>query len=732
LPIILPIHDASGLVFTVDGVLAGDTNLVGALAVRFGVSGNLVGGTAMSADMGGTYTIDGHLVGDTALDGFLRINGEANVFLSGDLFGATALAGFLASAIGAGATFAGQTLMTGELSVEEADEASFVLAADILDTSLTTQGSIRRYAARLLVNGVEVKIRRATLEAREDTLGTELSVALLVPDASLVPLAASIDFAIGLWNGTSFTWVTLIAGGRLSSRGNTLKNDASRPVDEVQLSVVDVVADRWNRAPRRPIHMYDPQLSPAPSESSLTSNRIELLGGGYITQLAIAVPGLRLSNVLAEAYVTGCGFSGIVTNIPNFSVPEADFSLDGGWDGGVRPLLAPFAPVVFERDNKLYIVDPDAPLPAGLSPRDFTHAQTKEISDNVPQREPVNSLLLKIKSAAGGEYFTERLDTETTSAGTFGTDGYTETDTSRRIKEYRDFADPLVIVREELETETTRVLDFQFNLIESTVETKSFDAFNRLTGSVKRTSMRIPDPENDGTMTFMADVTRQDQSITYITDPRNPELDLQDRVTTVLSGLVLVDDDNQYLGKAYRIPVLDAHRSGYIDPTGNQHLEQMDIRTTVEQLRVRGEQVDVQTRVIDHVSDIPTRNVTTTRPATASSSRKVQIGSRTILLTTPGTDTTSRRAQVLDAGELPYAIALALGKRKLARLNSPPREVSALPGYVDLTVRRGSVLSLKKRGGSALGTYIVRGWTIEFDEGGQTATMSLRARELLT
>jgi hypothetical protein len=103
LPIILPIHDASGLVFTVDGVLAGDTNLVGALAVRFGVSGNLVGGTAMSADMGGTYTIDGHLVGDTALDGFLRINGEANVFLSGDLFGATALAGFLASAIGAGA-----------------------------------------------------------------------------------------------------------------------------------------------------------------------------------------------------------------------------------------------------------------------------------------------------------------------------------------------------------------------------------------------------------------------------------------------------------------------------------------------------------------------------------------------------------------------------------------------------------------------------------------------------
>lgn len=738
MPLIIPVQDSSSLIATIEAVFAGNTSLTGALNVHFGLIGHVNGATNLAASLGGRYVIAGQVNGGTALSGSLRLNSEANIFMAGAIAGSTAVtAPEMQLGLSGNANFLGGTAMTGSLSVTNAEEPSFILAADILDTAIAAQGNIRRYMPRLLADGVEVKIRSASVEASPDTLGTEVRVTLLVPDAQLVSLAALLTFQIGLWSSGSFHYVDVVTGGRLSSRGNTLKNTGGLPNDEVTLSIVDIVADRWNRAPRQPIHLYDPDKADTPTQSDLDANRIEVLGVGYIEPVNIALTGLSLYVVLNEAYVTGCGFSSVVSNIPNFPVSEADFTLDGGYDAGVRPLLSLFGPVLFERDNVLYVIDPDAPLPAGMTPRDFTHAQTRELSDSLPQREPVNALLLRTRGSDSGEYFTERLDTQTTSSGVFGTAGFTTTDTERRTREYRNFASPTVIVREELVSEKVTVEDSGLNIIERTTETVSFDGLNRKTGSVKRTDMRMPNLNAPGApLTLMSDVTRQDQMITYRPDPQDPRRDLQDRVVTRESGLVVVDAGNQYLGADYRIPFLDAHRSGYIDPDGDQSLSTMDIRTTTEQLRVRGQQVDVEVRVVNHISDVTTRNSTTTRPATASTSRKTQARGRTILLTVTGTDTQGRRAQTLDTGDLPYETAIALGQRRLARLNSPPREVSVSPAYVDVTVRRGTVVQLKKRDGASLGNYIVRGYSINFAEynptDGEAASMSATARELLT
>lgn len=759
MPLIIPIQSVLVPESTVEGILAGSTDITGDLTVNPGLRGNLIGSTQMTGALGGKLALAGNLIGSTDLVGFLRINDEPNIFLEGELQGSTEMAGNLTMQAGFGGELAGSTQMTGDLTVKHPTDPTITILADIFDSTIVTaqNARLRRYTARLLVDGSPVAIRRATLEARADTLGTELRVTLLVPDAALISETASLTFQIGLWDHTSdsFIWMALLSGGRLSALNNALRNDSGRPADEVTLSIVDVVADRWNRAPRQPVHLHDPDTSPAPAQSDLSANRIEVYGGGFIEQLDVAIAGMTLYQVLNYAYVTGCGFSSVVCSIPNFPVSEADFTLDGGYDAGVRSLLSLFQPVLFERENVLYIVDPDAPLPAGMTPRDFTHAQTTELADSLPQHEPVNALLVKVRSAGGGEYFTERLDTETKTAGVFGSDGWSETDVERRVREYRNFSAPLVVVREEVVSERTRVHDGGLNLIEETLETISFDAFNRRTGSVKSTRcllpLTVPEGElatirdssgavlsvvNAGHPELIPDVLKQVQTVTYTTDPRDPSRDLQDRVVTVQSGQIVVDEDNQYLGKAYKIPALDAHRSGYVDPAGNQHYEFGDIRTTIEQLRVRGEQVDVETRVIDHISDVPIRNATTTRPATASTSRKQQSSGRTVLLTISGTESVGRRAKTLDAGELPFDIAIGLGQRKLARLNNPPRDVSLTPAYIDLAIRRGSVLQLKKRGGAALGNYIVLGYSIEFEqfaqsEGGARARMSATAREIL-
>jgi len=735
-PILIPLQDSPLATVSVQAVLAGDTDLAAALTVKNNLRAVASGGTQMAGDLYEQLKATGAATGDTAMVGFLRLNAEPDQFLAGFLAADTQLIGALASKVGSPSEFAGGTELSGGLSISSEDVDSFVVSVDVLDPALASQSNVRRYAPRLLADGSEVKIRRASLEASPDTLGTEVRVTLLVPDAALVSQAASLTFQVGLWLSGSFHYVDVVSGGRLSGRGNALRNSDGRPADEVTLSIVDVVADRWNRAPRAPVHLYDPQTATAPPQSQLDSNRIEVFGVGYIEPVNVAVPGMRLFDVLAEAYVAGCGFSSVVCNIPNFPVSEVDFSLDGGYDGGVRPLLSLFEPVLFERDNVLYVIDPDAPIPAGMAPRDFTHAQTRELTDSLPQHEPVNALLLRTRANEAGEYFTERLDTETTSSGVFGTQGFTTTDVERRVREYRNFSAPTVVVREELVSERTTVEDSDLNIIERTTETVTFDVFNRRTASVKRTDMRLPDIDSDGALTLLTDVTRQDQLITYRPDPQDPTKDLQDRVITRESGLVLVDDGNQYLGGPYKIPLLDAHRSGYVDPGGDQHLSTEDIRTTIEQLRVRGQQVDVEVRVVNHLADAPTRNSTTTRTAPASVSRRAQSRDRTVLLTVSGTDTDGRRAQTLDTGDLPYDVAVALGQRKLRRLNSPPREVSVTPAYVDVTLKRGTVVELKTRSGAALGRYIVRGYSVEFEQYAQTsgvrASMSVSARELVT
>lgn len=738
MPIIIPIQDAPFLEATVAGILAGSTEMTGNLTVKIGLRGNLIGSTQVTGNLGGKVALAGNLAGSTDLSGFLRINDEPNIFLSGSLDGATEMTGSLSVGVGFNGELAGSTELTGNLTVHHPEEPAITIFVDILDAAIQAaqDANLRRYTARLSVNGIEVPIRQATLEARKDTLGTELRVVLARADISQVTFTSSFTFEIGLWANDVWTWLPLLANGRLSSVEHPIRNDAGGPADEVSISIVDVIADRWNRAPRTPIHLYDSLQLEAPDQSQIASQRIELQTGGAILPVNTAIPGMTLRNVLQAAYVTGTGFASVVTNIPDFPVAETDFTLDGGYDAGVRPLLQLFAPLLFERNNVLFLIDPDGPLPAGFSPRSFPQSLTRDLTDAIPQREPVNAILLRLKAATTGDFYTERIDASTSTAGTFGTPSWTETDIEKRVREYRNFIAPETIVREEVVSEKTTVLDFQFTPIEITELTQSYDALSRKTGHQRRVAKLLPDLNNDGVLTLLEDVTRQSQQITYRPNPLNSSQDVQDTVATVESGLILVDDGNQYLDSPYRIPLTDAHVSGYLDPAGDQHLEQGDIRTTTEALRVRGQQIDVEIRVINHLANSPVQTSITTRPGANSIDRRRGAATRTLLITTPGTDAGGRRAQTFDAGFLPADVAIGLGERKLRRLNSPPRQISLSPAFVDIAIKRGSLLAIHGRDDLLVGTYIVEGYSITFGEfqpdRGAVASMSVTAREVVT
>lgn len=719
-------------------VFGGATTLVPTGGVIMLEGAAFSGGTSLSMLMGLQTLVSVQFDGDTAMAPTARLNDEPNVFpevlFEGDasLALSAGLTQFLAVAFQSG------TALAASATIERQPDVEFTLFVDVLDSAIVAAqaGNIRRYTARALVDSVEVPVRRAVLEAPENTLGMELQLTLARPLLSLITRSSSVTFQVGIWTGAAYQYVTLISGGKLSARQNTLKNnDGQRPADEVVVSIIDPVADRWNRAPRAPVYLYDPEKVPAPTQSEIAQQRVELDGGGFISPVYTPISGMRLRDVLTEAYVEGCGFAEVVSNIPNFPVREASFSLDGGYDGGVRPLLELFAPMLFaDQSNRLFVIDPDSPLPGTMLAQPHPQSATRQLVDSLPQREPVNAILLQFQGAdTGGETFTERLEQETSNSGQFGTPAYTSTAVTRRVREYRTVAEPLVVVREEVVDEEVETTDWEFNVIERTNRTDRFDALGRKTGFLMTTDRRLPDLNADGAYALLQNVLRTEQLITYKTNPLDSTQDVQDKVTTVESGLVLVDDGFEYLGEPYRIPLTDAHASGYIDPEGDMHTEQADIRTTTEQLRVRGQQVDVEVRVVNHVSNATQRNSTTSRPGAVTIDRSEQTASRTVLLTVPGTDTEGRRVQTFNAGELPADLAKELGLRRLARLNDPPRQIAVDRTFVDLSIRRGTLLRITGRGEASLGNYIVTGFSVAVEErreGGVVAETSLRAREL--
>lgn len=720
MPYIIPVQtfgdaDEAAVVF------AGSTDFTVEGTVQRTLAVNFVGSTALDVALTGTVAASVNFAGSTDLQVTGRVGSEANVFGSVNFAGGTALevAGRLAVWPGT-IFFDGSTRFDVNPSVQvaaaEDPEPSFTFLVDVHEPAATEAlaKTVRRFSVRLLVDGSPVPMKRATLNAPPDTLGTELSVDLARPDANQIPLDASVDFQLGIWTGSAFVFENLLSGGKLSGRSKRVVNNNNLPVDTVTVSFVDVIGDRWNLAPSQQTIYYDPDKVDAPDVSSSGGSTYYLrrADGSPVETVATAKPGLDFFEVLRLAYVEGCGFSEVKTNIENFPVESVSFTLAGGYDAGVRPLLSPFSPVVFSVSNVLWIVDADAPVPAGLSLKALTVSRLVEITSTLPNREPVDGLLARIKvEAAAGEYFTERLETETTETGTFGSEGFTTTTTERRVREYRTLDAPDVIRREEVASLKTTTEDFQFKVIARETQTDSFDGLNRKTGHRRSVEQLLPDPENDGELSLM-EASRETQTIFYGAHPLKPNLDTILKVETEIEGQILVDTDNQYLGKDFKSPLSEAHRSGNVETSG-QHLEFGKLKTIFEVLRVRGQAVEVETRVINHLSNAPDRANVTTRPGAAELDRKSQ-ATQTILLTLEGV-TQRRRVAEFDGTGLPSATALVLARRMLQKLYSPPLDFAGLLAYPDRSLRRGSLLAISERAGSPLGSYIATGYKMDFE-----------------
>lgn len=727
--LIAPVQGSTPPVVTLSGVSAGGSDSTLMLAVQKLFAGRSSGSATSTATLtAGILALSGTSAGVTQSQANLRIVGQPSIFMSGlESHGAASASAALDLANDLICISAGRATGAVSLVVRRPEELGFMIFVDMLDPQVAQALSqnIRQCRARLRVGGVEVPVRSARLNAALDMLGTDLEVELARPDASAVSPTAIIDFDVGVWIGTEWRWSTWLAGGVLAGRTARYQNDEGLPADTVTLLIQDSLADRQNRAPRAHVILYDPERVEAPAGASLNEQAIYTQAGARIAPVVRAISNMRLHDVLREAFVVGCGFAGVETNIENFPIEQVVFSVAGGYDAGVRPFLKMFEPIPFVVDDVLWLISQDFPIPAGFAAREFPASASLEIDDEWPAIEPVNAVLVRLRDDGTGEYFTERTELQTNTVN-FGTPQQVTTEVERRYRDFRNFDAPEHVTRSELVFQRTTNLDSEGRVVNRETQTDSFDALNRHTGYRRTVEMLVPDLDAAGARTLLT-VFDETQFITYAQHPFEPMRDTQDRVETHARGLIFVNNEEEYLGAPFRAPFLDAHRSGALDTEADQTTEFGPIRTTIETLRVRGEQVQRERRVFNHLTQVPDSTQVEILPGSTDIDRRA-VSYRTLLLTVDDTDATGRRVQEFDGTALPPALALRIARGRLARLNSPPRQDSIEMSYVDTSMRRGMDLLLRGRGGSLLGTFIVRGFTAEFQN--DAARMSLTAREL--
>lgn len=712
-------------------ISAGSSTSTGALTVSFGLGGLSAGSSSSEATLARDLKLAGESDGLSTSPASLRINDEPNILMDGVSAGASTSSASVQSGSGLVGISTGASSSSGDLDVAAVPDLTFTFFVDITSETLTSalSNNLRSYSCGLVVDGEPVPILSARLDAPADRLGTELTVILAEPDAALVTASSLVDFLLMVKTSAGWESITILEGARLGGQGARYANESGLPADSVEISLIDVMADRWNRAPRSPITLYDPSVIDPPSAEQISSETIYTSGGARLVPEYQAISGLSLFSIFEAAYVDGCGFDHVISNIDDFPVEMAVFSLTGGYDQAVRPLIESFEPIIFVQANDLWIVTLDNPLPAGFDARTLPISVIGGIDDQLPRRELINGLLVTVKDSASGEYFTERLETNSTTQGVFGSGEETHTDIERRVREYRDIAAPTIIKREEEAYLETRVLDAAFNEISIDVVEHHLDALNRPTGHHRTQHSLLPNPAGELELQLSLDET---QLITYGQHPLYPQRDIQETITTEQSGLILIDNDQQYLGEPYRIPLHNAHEAGYVDPDADQETRFGKLRTVIEQIRVNGGQVERDRRVINHVSKVQEPATTQVIPGDASFDRRQGARTRTVLITTPGSDPESRRVQPFDGTGLPTETAMRLAALRLARLSSPPKEAQIELAYLEPSLlRRGVDLQVPARTGS-LGVYIVRSYSASFTltDDGFVAEMSLGAKEL--
>lgn len=666
---------------------------------------------------------------------------------------------------------------------------SFLILADVLQEELSAE-NLAQWAsveinAILKINDVEVPIKSFNFQKPTGRLGSLLNVTLADPDYDLVPLGASVYFGLVFGvEGVNIEY-PLMTNSKLTDTSYEIRYRGGKnngPIDEVSFGTLDAMGDRFTLSPLRPVIMFDPNRVRFDDIKTDPENAIRELNGRIVYPIIEPVNGLTMKKILNRAYTgvgswgytntitsaqfgslglawesmyagnnvnqNGCGFERVITNIEDYPVRQANFTVEGGWHDGAQPVVAMYAPIYFLKGEDLVILDVDQPLPYGVTPYNVSLSYHKALSLKQTFQPDKNQLLLTYQYMGNDPYenptklFREvqlpdeyPVDTSSSGGPNFGEEGYIKQTLKERVREYymSDTPDDVLDtqpVKTQLITEQTIVIrddggsvSFSGVRVSGIEETEHFYAGDLKIGHSRTVQSRIFTPE---TLTSrlesqMLTVLDERSDISWIDDPAKPGVKMQSRVVTTTSELCVSPAEPQEIwidDVAHEhyplISLLEANLGAYIDSEWRLTSNRVKSMTKTEILRRRKHnQYDVLVTEVDHLNGGGVRNSIASPTIAYVGHDPYAVRSRTIRLKNDESiaEIGPRIPDTLNTYELPRDRAIELGQRRLARLLNPLKNMPIDLPTPDLAIDRGSVIRGQTRDGYT-GNFIVTGLSI--------------------
>jgi hypothetical protein len=588
-----------------------------------------------------------------------------------------------------------------------------------------------KYSSVLKVNSTEQPLASFNFSAPSASLGVLADVT--IADKTLVfERGDQFDLLIR-HNITSNPKTNLIKAGKVvgdnRSIGITKVGGGLAPADAYSVKGVDAIAEKWKLAPRMPVIIYDPVVTIL--QDNETKTNVNDSAGNPIVAETISIASLDLIQVLNFAYVTKCGFSEVIHNLPNYAIPRADFSLTTSYHSIAASFYSYFKPVVFEDDNRLFIIDIFGELPEGIltGARTVTASGYISYSKSTPDLNIVNAVLLSHKEISVQslteddfpENVTFRTETDPPrEVGTYGEPGWQKITTIRYIAEIHDDEDdPTKITADPVYKIETRSQQRDENgIVRDTLvevqDEKYTNSWRLKIGYEKRTTAYV---DTGSGSKAMQDVQTERGRIDWIAKPGFPGEMEKTFALIQVEGLVVIEgDEEEDPDNVVKTPLLEASLNGRVPDDDSATIKRLPISTTSQWWRYTGaDQIQVIVEKLDQLKNRPESSGTTEHVGTNSVRVRNgdSINNRQVLLVDEASDETdgAREPISFDAGFIPYAVAKELALRALEQAKNPKATISCQLASFDAGIRRGSIRNIVDRDGNSV-TAIVTGYSV--------------------
>lgn len=669
---------------------------------------------------------------DASFDIVLKLNGdfesEAVSFADSELEAIIELAGdFLPIAFSPGNTsFAGAFKLAGNITSSAAFEFGIDLAPQLVgdfapDTALALQNPApitntvapgafthQRYAApRLYINNVLTPFISAEINASGKSLGKSLKIELTRADLAQLPAGATFKFQIGKIVAGVTTWTTILDGGKLAGRSYSVTVGR----DSLSFSTV-AGTDKLDKCPKNNFIVYDPL------KTSVSIDEIEAIPtntGEFVGTSKLAVGVLSLWKLLNIAFVEGCNFAGVQTDIPNYEIARCDFSVAQTYVAAVAQFIGVFEPEFsLGADGKLMIQKTVNPLPDDYEPNQITASRLPSFTESAEYPSAnIDGYILQFMGT-GGMFFVDRSDpplVEQIGDAEFGDPDFVEQTTNRKFRDWFEQGDP-VAARTELKEE---VIETRRNgiLTGREVKTNKFDVLGRSKGYTNTIETRLPDVGSGGTPALLK-THEESQKIVYKSNPFAPRQTILSRIETAQNALLAIDAENTALDmhgadSAYGQDYEKVFDSGNLRAGMTSEFKTLDV--TVEQFRpLPSGQIEYRLGGFDYLRGKPKKPITDTRGGDISVQNFQKQKTKTIFA--PGVTQENRTGKPLiplNAGELPLFFAEPLADWLLA--NGRISANVEVTGY-DESIERGISFNLRGRSGEDLGNFLISGYRV--------------------